>query len=604
MPTRRPFAGLTVVLCLVSSGPAMHPSAQEPSRSAGSGPTELVDFLAVGLDGTPVPDLNAGDISFKVDGRSRRVTSFRFVDFGRPPSGLRDVLTPPLPAPFGSNRFEDAGRLVMIAIDRESIRPGRERPARDAALRFLSDLSPRDRVGLTSLPRVEVELTNDHRQVRDALSGMTGLSSQYRQPSEAACRTRLILNTLSSMLRSMAVLDGPKTIAFISSGLMPPTRDAPMNGPPGQCEIRTVYFDEVADAANAARAQFYVIQPNDEGVDSAITATTDRTASRFQNADDHLAGLQNLAGVTGGELYRLRSAEAGAVFARVSSESSGYYVIGFEPEPGDRDGLQHRVDLKVARERVIVRTRSHVVIQRFDGKGGLTPQRMLREARHFRDLPLRASAYSSLVPGDTELKIVAVAEPVDPSATFESAAAGLFDAKGRLVAQWTAQRPELESRPLLSALVAPAGAYRVRVAAVDAAGRRGTVDYNFQADLTPAGPLKVSAMVLGAAANGTFKPRLQFGAEPVGVGYLEIYGAPPRSAEIAVRMEIAASDDGPPLAATTATVQKTSDDARRIVIGPLPLNALAPGDYLVRAVVSIDGRAAGRVTRTLRKVKT
>jgi hypothetical protein len=40
---------------------------------------------------------------------------------------------------------------------------------------------------------------------------------------------------------------------------------------------------------------------------------------------------------------------------------------------------------------------------------------------------------------------------------------------------------------------------------------------------------------------------------------------------------------------------------RRMVIGALPIAALAPGDYVVKAIVSLDGRPVGRATRTLRK---
>lgn len=598
---RRAGAVVPLLLLFVSG---THSSAQQPARPDSTPLTELVDFLAVSEDGKPVTDLAPGEVSFKVDGRLRAISSLQFIELASATPIARAALTPPLPVPYGSNRLGDTGRIVLIAIDRESIRPGRERPAREAALRFLSGLSPRDRVGLASLPRVEVELTNDHEQVRDALTRMTGLSPQERTSSEAACRGRLILNTLASMLQGLAATDGPKTIAFISSGIMPPTRDAPMNGPPGQCEIRTVYFDEVAAAASAARAHFYVIQPNDEGIDSAANSFADPSASRFRSADDYLAGLQNLAGVTGGELYRLHAVDAGTVFTRVSNESSAYYAIAFEPEPGERDGLPHRVEVKVSRERVTVRTRPHVTIARMDPKAGaITPQRMLREARQFRDLPLRATAYSSLVPGDSRIKVVAVAEPVDPSVALASAAVGLFDGKGKLVAQWTADREELAPRPLMSALVASPGSYRMRFAAVDASGRRGTVDYSFRGELESAGALKLSAMVLGTMASGSFKPRLQFGPESAAVGYFEIYGVPPRSAEITVRMEIAASDEGPAMVGANATVQKTQDEGRRIVIAPMALNSLPPGDYLVRAIVNIDGRAAGRVTRTLRKTK-
>ncbi len=594
--------GLVAVFAVVSATP---PAARQARNPPAGGPQELVDFAVVTEEGQPVTDLAPSEVTLRIDGRARVVGSLQFIQLSSPtPIDRGTRLSPPLPAPYGSNRLEDSGRFVMIVIDRDSIRPGRERPAREAALRFLSGLSPRDRVGLVTLPRVEVEPTNDHEQVRQALLQMTGQAPQERAASDAACRGRVVLNTLSGLLGTLALTDGPKTVAVVSTGLAPPTRDAPLNRPPGQCEIRSVDFDEVTAAAAAARAHFYVIQPNDEGIDSASSSLVDQNASRFQSGDNDLAGLQHLAGATGGELFRLSSVDAGRVFGRVSMESSAYYVIAFEPEPGERNGLPHRVDIKVSRDRVTVRMQPQFTIAKSDTKpSDITPQRMLREARQYRELSLRATAYSSLNTGDSRLKIIGAGEAADPSVTLASAAIGLFDAKGKLAAQWTADKEELAARPLVAALVGSVGPYRLRVAAIDSTGRRGTVDYGFLADLESAGPLKLSAIALGVLRPG-FQPRLQFGDESAAVGYFEIYGVPPRASEITVRMEIVETSDSVPLVSSSARLQPTSDEARRLAIASLTLTPLAPGDYLVRAIVSIDGRPAGQVIRTLRKVKT
>jgi 5-enolpyruvylshikimate-3-phosphate synthase len=40
---------------------------------------------------------------------------------------------------------------------------------------------------------------------------------------------------------------------------------------------------------------------------------------------------------------------------------------------------------------------------------------------------------------------------------------------------------------------------------------------------------------------------------------------------------------------------------RRRATGVVPVGALKPGDYVVRAVVSLDGRPIGQLTRILRK---
>ena len=591
----RSVGRVTAVLLLILAVPGAFAQRAAPAF------TELVDFLAIGDEGTPVTDLGPSDVTFKVDGRARPIASLQFVELAGPAAPDRGTdLAPPLAPPYGSNRLQDNGRIVLIAIDRESVRPGRERPAREAALRFLSRLSSRDHVGLTTLPEVIVEPTTNHAQVREALMRITGLSPQERTPSEAACRARLVLTTLTGMLQSMVATEGPKTVAFISTGLAPPTRDAPMTGAPGQCEIRSVYFDEVGAAAGAARAHFYILQPNDEGVDSAESSRVDRNVSRFRSGDDYLNGLQHLAGVTGGQLYRLSSVDPHDVFTRVSRESSAYYMLAFEPEPGDRNGLPHRIEVKVARARVTVHAQPQFTITKWE-KGEITPQKMLREARAYHDLALRTTAYASLSPDDSRLKVIAVAEPADPAVTFTAAAAALYDAKGKLTAQWSADKTELAPRPMIGALAANPGTYRLRVAAIDSTGRPGTVDYHFRAELESAGPLKLSTIALGVL-QPNFQPRLQFRGEGAAVAYFEIYGTPARASELTVKVEIAPSGDGPALVASAARVQPTDDAAKRLAIAPLAIASLAPGDYLVRAIVNIDGRAAGTAYRTLRKV--
>jgi len=39
----------------------------------------------------------------------------------------------------------------------------------------------------------------------------------------------------------------------------------------------------------------------------------------------------------------------------------------------------------------------------------------------------------------------------------------------------------------------------------------------------------------------------------------------------------------------------------RIALGGFAIGGLAPGDYVMRALVSVNGKSAGRVIQTLRK---
>ena len=64
------------------------------------------------------------------------------------------------------------------------------------------------------------------------------------------------------------------------------------------------------------------------------------------------------------------------------------------------------------------------------------------------------------------------------------------------------------------AMRVPPGRYRLRVAAVDGAGRAGAADYHFDATLTPVGNLSLGALVLGLSRGGELTPKLEFSQEP------------------------------------------------------------------------------------------
>src|SRR6185436_20298495 len=100
---------------------------------------------------------------------------------------------------------------------------------------------------------------------------------------------------------------------------------------------------------------------------------------------------------------------------------------------------------------------------------------------------------------------------------------------------------------LIAALPATVGTYRLRFAAVDVTGHHGTVDCVLRADLTSAAPLKISDIALGVANRGAFVPKLLFSREPAAIVILDVYGTPKSSTEITVKLELARSEDGPPI---------------------------------------------------------
>jgi VWFA-related protein len=583
---------------LVSDGRQQTP----PPRFTSGVELVPVDFYAVTSDGQPIPDLKPEEVTIKIGGRQRAIRSMQWIQVDDTIAAApvqRVVLPPP---PFGSNAASDAGRGILIVLDNESLKTGREAPLRAAVHKFLMSLAPRDRVALVTMPYggLKVDFTREHDRVSQAFSQIVGQADRNETGRDAACRTRRTLEALVGLLDGLSSPDAPTTVMFITSGLSGPRRDAPMSMAPGQCELRIELFQQVGISAAGARAHFYVVQPEDPSPSSELWRENIAGAG-YTGSNNPFEGIEHLSGATGARRLHLAT-QGPETLLRVMRETTGYYLAGIEPERNDRNGEKHQVDVAVSRPGVVLRTRPDIIIARADARGrdaALTPRSMLREARMYRDLPLRAIGYTS---GSREgrVKIVVLAEPIDPAVTFRSAMVGLFDLEGRLVAQGTVESSPGPGMPVMTALEAQPGRYRLRVAATDTTGRGGTVDYQVNAELAPAGPLALSSIMLGLSRPNGFVPRLVFGPEPVALAYLEVYGAPADS-PVSIVMELATSVDGPPMLRIPGAVGNVRRDSQRIATGAIPIATLKPGDYVIRAVVQAEGEPAGRVVGTLRK---
>jgi hypothetical protein len=399
-----------------------------------------------------------------------------------------------------------------------------------------------------------------------------------------------VLAAVGSML---AMTGGaPTTIVIFSGGMSPPKVKQVQIGSLNSsvatndiCPVTPEDFQNIGSLAATARADLYLFHVTEGMVNRSTTQDT---------------GFESLAGVTGAEFVRLTASPQPSI-SRMLRETAAYYVATFEPDPSERNGQTFRVEMKATRDKVKVRTRPVVEIPKAIAKASTNPKDMLRASGEHRDLPLRAAAFSSRNPGSNELKILAMFEGVEAAATFKDASIALIDEKGTLKKQWTAQAADLAKRPVIAALTAAPGTYRLRVAAVDTSGRTGTADYELKAELPRADPLSLSALVLGTQMQGGgFAPRLEFGAEPVAIGYVEIYGAP-KGANVTVELDVASTPEGAPLATAHTTVNPGNSEDMRIAFGGFSIATLEPGDYQMRAIVSVDGKPVGKVVRTLRK---
>ena len=575
---------------LLVAGLALLALAPAPAAGQGAKGTAVkIEFRAFGDDGVPVTDLKAEEIALKVSGKTRPVQSLSVF---RVTGGEAAAGTGSLPPAYASNAVGLSGRAIHILIDDDSLAPGREGQVREAVRLIAAEMGPSDRLGvLTPQGQLNIRPGSEPTKVRLAVDELAGRASTNESESDAQCRTTRVLAAVGSML---AMTGGaPTTIVIFSGGMSPPkvkqiaigslNTSAATND---MCPVTPDDFQNIGSLAASAHADLYLFH------------VTEGMVNRSATQD---AGFESLAGVTGAEFVRL-SGSPQAPIARLLRETAAYYVTSFEPDPSERNGQPLRVELRSTRDKVMLRTRPAVEIPKAIAKAATSPKDMLRASAAYLDLPIRVAAYTSRNPGSDDVKVVALFEGTDGSA-LTAASIGLFDEKNTLKKQWTAQSADLAKRPVMAALTAAPGTYRLRVAAVDAGGRTGAADYELRAEVPRADPLKLSTLVLGTQQpGGGFAPRLEFGAEPIAIGLLEIYGVP-KGGTITVDLDVATTAEGAPLAAAQTSVTPGSTDDMRVAFGGFSIDALAPGDYLMRAIVNLDGKPVGKVVRTLRKAR-
>src|SRR5439155_19237092 len=108
-------------------------------------------------------------------------------------------------------------------------------------------------------------------------------------------------------------------------------------------------------------------------------------------------------------------------------ETSAHYLLTFDVDPADRSVPGHRLEVKTTRPDVAVRARPLIILPKGDAAVSApakTARETLRDARTYRDLPLRSAAFFSRT-ADQKLTIVALVEPLDSAVRLTSGVAGL-----------------------------------------------------------------------------------------------------------------------------------------------------------------------------------
>jgi hypothetical protein len=287
--------GLTIACVLAAPARQQRLAAAEQAASP-----QRVDFVAVDASGQPVTDLAADQVSLRIDGKDRAIASLELVHFSTTGSLL--------PAPFTTNEAANVGREFVLVIDEESIRAGTENPLREALSAFGATLPARDRIGVFTVPRGTTSMapTTDRSRFRASVAAIQGRANSSVSANDRRCHGRDVLSALTSIVSTSANPGGTTPVVLFSVALAGPTSGPANVGTSSECQLASNDFQRLGQAAEIARAQFFVVRP-DEAEEATLTE-----------------GLTHITGTTGGQMLALGGGDDAAM-VRVARDTSAYY---------------------------------------------------------------------------------------------------------------------------------------------------------------------------------------------------------------------------------------------------------------------------------------
>ena len=387
---------------------------QQPPQFRSGVERIAIDVQVVDADGRPIESLTAADFEVHFDRRPRTVVAAQFIRSATIDTPAGGAAPPPGVSTYAANAEIRGGRDYILAVDESSFRAMDAPAVMRAAKAFIASLASHDRVGLFTYPAAPhmFPLTPDHTSVAMELNRVVGTfeapqSHFHLSPSEvidivsgdmdlvrtiakreclpqpmyqgecinmipgdatliAAAYESLTSASMKALRMLLAALHqdpSRKTVVVISGGLLASDRTG------GRPDVSHIVEMLAAEAASV-RANLYVLHVDSSFLQSfsvSSGAGGARTASgvarsSLRESTALAAGLDRLAGATGGTLVRVEPGGETRAFQRILRETSAYYLLAVDPLEDDRDGRMHYITVKTSVKGAEVRARRTVII--------------------------------------------------------------------------------------------------------------------------------------------------------------------------------------------------------------------------------------------------
>ena len=550
---------------VAGQAPAPAPAAVAPPQtSAPSFRVEVnyveVDALVTDAQGRTVTDLTADDFELLEDGRAQKVMSFSLVNLPIERAQRPLFADRPIEADVQTNERVE-GRIYLIVLDdlhTEAIRAGR---VKLAARRFIEQsFGVNDLAAVTytsGRARDSQDFTNNTRLLLNAIDRFTGrkfpsatveqlsaINSGINGPEPGAdsyaqerpLRARSVMSTIRTLAEFMGGVRGRrKAMILIGEGVDYDIFQATgIEGATASAVIGDTH--EAIAAATRGNVSIYAIDPR-----GLATGTEDLIAVSSTLPDAGLGvgsimseqrrsqdSLRVLADSTGGFAAVNRN-DMDSAFDRIVAENSSYYLLGYYPSESRRNGRFRKIQVRVRRPGLQVRSRSGYFEPR--GRAPREPERpaaalplviadALSSPIPIAGVPLKVSA--AAFKGPAPNAAVAITVELDASrfdfvekdgafterldVTYSAVEVGGKVFPGDRHTVNLAMKPDTFERVkarglrVLSQMSLPPGRYQLRVVAGNTTGKVGSVLYDLEVPDFYKLPLAMSGVALTAAS--------------------------------------------------------------------------------------------------------
>ncbi len=362
-------------------------------------------------------------------------------------------------------------------------------------------------------------------------------------------------------------------------------------------------YKELQRAAAESRVLLYTVLLEQVGYEVSrgeTRAEIKRPPGLVEMEASKLEGLATIASMTGGMFFNAAGKAAG-IFDRIQSEVTSFYQLALDSSPADADGKQHDVKVRVNRSGLAVRAPEHVAV----GKPPKTapPRDRLAEALQHPtdvpDVPLAVTTYSTHGASGL-IQVILSAEIGAPNGAAPAEWAYAITQPGQAALVRRGRIPAGPGGPqMISTTVElKPGAYRLRVAAVDAEDRIGVLDVPFTAGYQTVAGTTMSDLVVGAVSSGEFEPRRRLSGSEDIIAMLQVVGGS-ASATGGVLQLIPAGSARSVLSVPFSIRSAPSADAPTTLQARASLASVPPGRYTASAALQINGQPLTRTDRVI-----